>query len=128
MADRPEPWWIYHAPKCPYTKPEPMPKLVVVVTRDTYARGFLINTEIDPWIAINPSSMRCQVRIRADEHPCLDYDSWVDCTDLFRFEDWELPTKRNPVSTSTHAEIIEAVRRASPSPIVGRYRRAILEG
>lgn len=127
MATPAQPWWIYFVPRCSYTRPEPKDKLVVIVCRDDYPRGFLINTSVDPWIRIDPGKLASQVRITVDEHPSsLDHDSYVDCLDLYRFEDFELSQPREKVSANAKSAIIAAVGQSKT--IVRRYGKLITGG
>lgn len=117
-------WWIYHLRCCSYTRPEPKPKLVVIVCRDDYARGFLINSEIDVWIRISEWKLASQVPILAVDHSrCLDYNSYVDCLDLYRFEEHELTEKRQPVSMAVKQAIMTAVKVSRT--IERKYKRLI---
>jgi len=109
MGDQPKAWFIYFVPNCSYTRPQPKDKLVIIVCRDQYPWGFLINSEIDPWIQIHPEMLACQAHVKATEHPCLAYDSYVDCIDLFRFDDFELTNVRDEVSKKAKKSILEAV-------------------
>lgn len=124
MGDQPRAWFIYFVPNCSYTRPEPKDKLVVIVCRDEYPRGFLINSEIDPWIQIRPEMLAGQVPLKAAEHPCLTHDSYVDCLDLFRFDDFELTNLRDEVSENAKSSILEAVE--GSKTIARRYKRLIL--
>lgn len=108
---RPAIWRIYFIPNCSYTRPRAKDKLVVIACRDDCCRGFLINSEIDVWIQINPRKVATQALILKAEHPgCLDHDSFVDCIDLYRFEDYELTHTREEISANAKQTILEAVR------------------
>jgi len=125
MAPPPDLWRIYHVAHCAHARPAPKAKLVVIVCRDALAMGFLINSEIDPWIQISKERMACQAPIRAEEHPgCLTYDGYVDCLELYPFEDFELTEPRDAVSENLRAAILASVRNAITIPC--RYRRLIL--
>ena len=127
MGGTAEIWWIYFVPRCPHARPEPKDKLVVIVCRDGAPLGFLINSEIDPWIQINESKMASQVKIDASEHkPCLDHDSYVDCLELYMFEDYQLAQPRVRVSETVKSGIIAAVR--ASSTLVRRHKRLIAGG
>ena len=88
--------------------------------------GFLINTRIDPWIQIDAALSATQAQIRAAEHPCLDHDSFVDCHELFPFDDVELTAKRDGISSIAKQSIKEAVR--SAKTLVKKQKRLILNG
>jgi hypothetical protein len=87
--------------------------------------GFLINTHIDHWIQIDPAKLSTQARILAAEHKCLDYDSYVDCLELFPFDESELTNKRDPVSPAAKADIQAAV--TNSKALVTKFKRLILK-
>jgi hypothetical protein len=87
--------------------------------------GFLINTNIDKWIQIDPDKVLTQANIRAAEHKCLDYDSFVDCLELFPFDESELTNKRDPVSPAAKAAIQAAV--TNSKTLVTKYKKLILK-
>ena len=117
MAPPPELWRIYHVPNCSHTRPKPKPKYVVIVCRGVMPMGFLINSEINVWIRINSDLMACQAPIIAVEHPgCLHYDGFVDCLDLYPFEDFELTDVRDEVSSNAKKAILAAVRNSKGIP------------
>ena len=125
MGGRPYLWRIYYLEKCPYTKPEPKPKLVVIVLHDQDWWGFLISSEIDEWIQFGPDKLATQVEIKRSEHSCLVRDSWVDCLELYRFEVFLLKEVRDPVSKAAKAAILAAV--AESKTIIRRQKRMIKE-
>jgi hypothetical protein len=120
-----EVWRIYHVDPCQYTNPEPKPKFIIIACVDVRAWGFLINTNIDKWIKINPGRLACQAEILAEEHPCLDHDSWVDCTALFAFDEPELNQKRELVSPTAKQDILTAVANSKTLPI--KLKKRILK-
>ncbi len=98
--------------------------MVVIVCRDDYPRGFLINSEIDVWIRISEWKLASQVPIPAVDHtPCLDHNSYVDCLDLYRFDEHELMEKRLPVSEAVKQSIKAAVD--ASRTIERKYKRLI---
>jgi hypothetical protein len=121
-----EAWRIYYVDPCQYTIPDPKPKFVIIVITNPQPWGFLINSEIYRWIAINPENRACQAPILASEHPCLHYDSWVDCLDLKSFDEDELSNRLDLVSATAKASILEAVRNSKQ--LVNRFRKKILKG
>jgi hypothetical protein len=116
-------WHIYHVKNCRHAKPDPKDKFVVIVCKDVQAMGFFINTEINSYIKNRPELLACQVLIQASDHKCLDWNSYVDCHELFRFEDAELSI-RNPVAKQTREAIKNAVNISEL--LVERYRKLIL--
>jgi len=123
MAAAVDLWWIYYVRKVPYTVPLPKNKYVVIVCCDDYPRGFLVNTSVHAWIQIDGQKMAAQVPIPAANHPCLDHDSYVDCCDLYRFEEFQLQDKRSAVSEPVKGAILAAV--GGSKTIIRRYRELI---
>ena len=86
--------------------------------------GFLINTDIHPFILEQPELLRCQVKIRASDYRFLDHDSYISCIDLFPFGDNELLNWRSHINIMTKAEIKKAVK--SSKAVEVRYQKLIL--
>jgi len=120
----PRMWCIYHVKKSRHTKPIPKDKFVIIVCIDTNPWGFFINTGINQFIQKRPELLACQVSIKAASHECLDYDSYVDCTDLLPFEDTELTDIKDKVDQQTQSEIKKAV--AKSKTLVVRHKKIIL--
>lgn len=104
-------WHIYHVENCRHSTP-PKDKLVVIVCVSVKHMGFFINKDINPFIQKRPELLTCQVVIKASEHKCLKYDSYVHCARIYPFEDAELSDIRDPISTQAKTEIKQAVNRA----------------
>ena len=120
----PDIWHIYHVDSCRHTRPTPKPKFVVIVCADSKRMGFLINSKVHSYIKKRPSLLACQAVIEVLNHRCLNYDSYVDCVDLYEFEDAELIDDRGVISEQAKAEIKRAV--ANSKTIEGRYKKLIL--
>jgi hypothetical protein len=120
----PDIWCFYHVKNCPHTRPIPKDKFVAIVCRDSYCLGFLVNTNIHPFIRKQPDLLVCQVKIRASNYRFLDYDSYIDCNDLYPFGDTLLLDSRGLISRQTKIEIIKAV--SISKTIEGRYQKLIL--
>ena len=116
-------WHIYHVKNCRHAKPDPKDKFVVIVCRDVQAMGFFINTGVNSYIKNRPELSACQVVIKASDHKCLDWNSYVDCSELFRFEDAELSI-RNPLVKHTREAIKNAVNISET--LEERHRKLIL--
>lgn len=116
-------WHIYHVKNCRHAKPVPKDKFVVIVCRDTQAMGFFINKEINSYIMNRPELLACQVVIKASDHRCLNWNSYVDCNELFPFEDAELSV-RNSVVKQTRDAIKSAVNISET--LEARHRKLIL--
>ncbi len=122
----PNTWCIYHVENSSHTIPTPMNKFVAIVCRDSKFRGFLINTDINPYILERPALLMCQIDIRASDYRFLDHDSHINCVDLFPFEDNELLNLRCAINIMTKAEIKKAVK--DSGLIEGRWEKLILSG
>ena len=83
------PWHIYHVKNCRHTTP-PKNKYVVIVCLNPNPYGFLINSEIAPFIQKRPNLLSCQVSITAERYGFLDHNSYVNCGQLFSFKSSEL--------------------------------------
>lgn len=86
--------------------------------------GFLINSNIHKYIQNRPDLLICQAIIEESNHKCLSRDSYVDCIDLYEFEDTELVEDCGPISKQAIAQIKEAVNNSKT--IEGRYKKLIL--
>jgi hypothetical protein len=86
--------------------------------------GFLINSRVNPYIANRPYLMVGQATILVAEHPFLQWDSHVDCNDIFPFDESQLTDDRGPVSDNAKASIREAVERSST--LTRKEKRMIL--
>jgi len=120
----PDTWCIYHVKNCSHTRPSPKDKFVVIVCRDSTCRGFFINTRVHSFILKQPELLKSQVKIKVSDYNFLDYDSYIDCKDLYDFEDKELLDRRVPVNIITKAEIKKAVK--GSKTIETRYQNLIL--
>ena len=104
-------WRVYRLKKCRYTSP-PKPKFIVLVCKDEKYMGFLINSEISPFISSKPHMLACQILITKNEYHFLFYDSHLDCAQLYPFNDSELIIGLDVISDGTKAEIKKVVSKA----------------
>jgi hypothetical protein len=119
-----EPWHIYFVPECRQAIPKPKEKLIAIVCVSDNPKGFMISSEIDVWIQIDPEKMACQALILGEEHSCLKHDSYVNCVNLLSFFEEELVEKRDKLSDNAKESIRAAVENSSG--IERRYKRIIL--
>ena len=70
--------------------------LVLVANNDPEYLTFIVNSDINPFIANKPHLLQCQVFIDAANHDFLDHDSHIACHDV-------LPMKREEVIKSLMA-------------------------
>ena len=123
MSTTPKLWHIYFLENCPYTHPHPKDKLLIPVCHDQNILGFLINSEIDVWIQINPLLSSSQIEISASEHSCLKYDSFVNCHELYNFDDFQLVNVRDEVSEEVKQEILKAVEESKTISIKEPFKK-----
>jgi len=116
-------WQVYHVTNCRHTSP-PKDKFVVIVHIDGNALGVFINTRISSWIQARPNLIVCETTISAAEHPFLNYDSWVDCQDLYPYTDAELVSGRGIVSETAKCSILNAIHLCPK--LERKYKNAIL--
>ena len=86
--------------------------------------GFLINSNICPYIQNHPGLLASQAVIEESNHKCLNRDSYVDCVDLYEFEDAQLVNECEPISKQAMARIKEAVNNSKTIEV--RYKKLIL--
>ena len=120
----PDIWHVYHVQNCSHVRPTPKNKYVAIVCRDLTPRGFLINSSIHKYIQNRPDLLVCQAVIEEASHKCLSRDSYVDCINLYEFEDAELIEDYGPISKQAMARIKEAVNNSKTIEV--RYKKLIL--
>lgn len=86
--------------------------------------GFLINSSIHKYIQNRPVLLASQAFIEESNHKCLSRDSYVDCIDLYKFEDTELIEDYGPISEQAIIRIKEAVDNSKTIEV--RYKKLIL--
>jgi hypothetical protein len=103
-------WHIYFCPNCSPAVP-PKNKLVVAVYEDGGNMwGFFINSNINPYIKKRPHLLPCEAEIKASDHSCLKYDSYVDCQNIYAFTTSDFTGERDPISLDAKKEILIAIR------------------
>ncbi len=103
--------------------------VVIDVNIDTVT--LVINTEISRFIENKPHLLKCQVLMKVDEHPCMEYDCHVDCSRARLYSEEEVRNQLmgNPkwilgeISESLRDEIMNALKHSNQiSPIdVAQY-------
>lgn len=96
---------------------------MVIVCVDTKPLGFLINSEIREWLKKDPDRLAAQANVLASEHSALNYDSFVDCWEIYEFEEAELTQARDPVSRTAKLSIKAAV--AKSKTVEQKYKTMI---
>lgn len=118
-------WYVYKSPLCHFARPRPKDKFVVIACKDNiYALGFLINSELNAFLAGKPDWLACQAEIKGGRHRSLPKDGWIDCIDLYPFYGTDLRLSEGQVSDETRRNIMQAVQ-VSPT-IVTKYKKMIL--
>ena len=92
--------------------------LVLVANDDPEYLVFIVNSEINSFIANRPHLLQCQVAIDVASHDFLDYDSHVACHEILpmKREDVIKTLMANPstikgeVSPDAHNQIVAAVK------------------
>jgi len=104
---------------CSFTKP-PKEKFLVVVCLDPKPLLVFINSKINALVQRNPDLAQCQIQIDAESHPFLNYDSYVDCSDVCSFTSDHLEEQakaqfKGTVSSQVLSEIDVAIQK---SPLI----------
>ena len=105
-------WHIYKVPNCKLVRPKPKLKYVVTVgqnTTDTFW-GFMINSQIRPFITSKPDLLACEARILASQHPVLRHDSYIDCTNLYSFPTRDFHSDEGVLSEDAMSVLMQTVR------------------
>lgn len=87
------------------------PKFLILVAEDDHEYlTFIVNSEIHRFIQNQPSLLRCQVSIDAGSHHFLDYDSHVDCNQIWSIKREEVIHELMENLAGIQGEISEEVR------------------
>lgn len=101
-------WEIYFDPHCRHSRP-PKPKFVVVAQVEGICQvALLINSRINRMFQ-RPKLLPCMVPIRRAQYPFLTQDSFVDCTEAFRYNDGELREYRDTLSQHDANQVLSGV-------------------
>ena len=101
-------WSVFYVYNCRHTNP-PKNKYTVIFTVPDGFLGFLINSEINPFIRNKSYLMACIADIKRSTNGFLHHDSYVDCRQMFVFDDGELIHHVGQVCQATKTNIIKAV-------------------
>src|SRR5260221_3362645 len=102
-------WHIYLVKKPRHTKGRRKRKYVAIVLIDVVPMGFYINSERTDWIRQRPKFWPCEANILAEEHSCLEYNSIVDCQQLYQFAKSELTAVQDKINDKSKREILDRV-------------------
>lgn len=109
---------------CDFTKPEPKDKFLVLVAVEPDPMFFVINSSVNEYIRRKTWLMQCQVEIGHEEHPFLNYHSFIDCTEARRialrevYEQLErgIDRLKDEINHKVRDQIIAAVKFAKTIP------------
>lgn len=116
-------WRIYRIKNCRYTHPRKK-KFIVIVCEDEKYMGFLVNSTISQFVCNRPYLLECQVPLSKSDYGFLFHDSYLDCSQIYAFEDDELVIGLELINDKTRSEIKAVVSKAKT--IEKRYQSLIL--
>lgn len=101
-------WEIYFDPHCRHSRPR-KPKFIVVAKVDGLCQvALLINSKINRMFQ-RPKLLPCMVPIRCEDYAFLTRDSYIDCTEAFRYNDGELKEYRDTLSPHDANQVLSGV-------------------
>jgi len=113
-------WEIFYAKSCRYAKPNPKDKFVLIVYIDPSPHGFFINSKINNYIANRDYLLSCEAIIFSTQHSFLVRDSYVDCREIFSFNNYELTDLRGLLSFDAQKSVLNAV---ASCPVLERIHK-----
>jgi hypothetical protein len=119
----PDIWCFFHVRNCSHTYP-PKDKFIAVVCKDSRYMGFLINSEIHPFIQKRPNLLSCQILIKSSDYWFLSHDSYLNCVELYPFDDTDLTDGRELIRDKEKKEIKRVVAKADT--IERKYQKLIV--
>lgn len=121
-------WEVYHL-WLEAMRPEAKYKFVVIAhVEDSYALGFVINSRVNDFYANKPELAPCHVAISQADHPFLEHDSFVDCTEVFTVPSVNLSAdaKRGGLSEASQAAVLRGVE---VCPVLRtKHKKLIVDG
>jgi len=115
-------WTFFFIRNAQYTIP-PKDKYVLVVCQDTECHAFFVNSKISRFIQNRPNMLACQVLLKASEYDFLQHDSYLNCSQLYAFDEMCFTYGRGTVLVHTKKEIKNAV--AIATTIDQKYQEMI---
>lgn len=101
-------WNTFHVPNCQHCHPYKN-KFVVISCSDGTCLGFLINTKIANFVLKRPELLKSQVPIKSSDYWYLTHDSYLDCSQLYPFDNDDLNDGRGKLLKSTITSIKSVV-------------------
>lgn len=117
-------WSVYYIYNCRHTDP-PKNKFAVIFLFPNNYLGFLINSEIHPFIQRRNYLLPCIAKIKQATNPFLTHDSFTDCREMLGFNSGELVDHRGGVCDTTKQNIIKAVMACPVLEL--KYKNPLLE-
>lgn len=100
----------------------PKDKFAVVACLQPKPLLLLISTEVTAFRRSRPELSSAQIVVDVASHPCLKYDSWLDCTEPHGYEGLAEECDKDPdiivghISTDLQDKIIEVVKSSRTLP------------
>lgn len=107
MTELPKIWSVYYF-FCTHTTPQKN-KFIVITFYDVKPMGFLINSEIHPFIANKYHLRVCQVPLAQENHSFLNHDSYLDCQEVFPLTGLDQLDYRGEIHLDVRPLILAAV-------------------
>lgn len=101
-------WNTFHVPNCQHCHPHKN-KFVVISCSDGTCLGFLINTKIANFVLKRPELLKSQVPIKSSDYWYLTHDSYLDCSQLYPFDNDDLNDGRGKLLKSMITSIKSVV-------------------
>lgn len=111
-----EVWDVYYL-FTTHTTP-PKNKYVAIVCAEPEILGFIINSEINQFVAKRPKLMPCMVELLHGQNTYLKRDSFLDCQEAKYFVEPQLHDYRGGVAHEARPAIVNAVKAC---PVLRQY-------
>jgi len=102
-------WEIFYVKSCRHAKPNPKDKFVVIAYIHPIPHGFFINSKINSYISNRAYLLSCEAIILSTQHTFLVHDSYIDCREIFPFNNEELTDSRGLLSSDGQVSVLNAV-------------------
>ena len=99
--------------------------LAIAYEDDEDCLAFVINTEVNPFVAKRPHLNQCQVKIDCATHSFLDHDSYVACHEALALNRRDLVDELVAAPSKLKGNVTDAVREQIVSAV--KYARTISE-
>ena len=97
-------------------------KYVVLAARSDPALVLIINTDIPKRYQIREREcLDCQLLLKASQYECLDYDSWLDCSNLVEVEESRIAYQ---ILAIPDRDIVGRLSKATANEVLKRVRKS----